>query len=98
MFLFKKKKDDEVVETVESVGIYVLGSGCKKCVALKENTEKALSYLNLNESVKHISDFRIIAAFSVLSTPALVIDKKVVSSGSVLSKNEVLDIIKNYRG
>ena len=44
------------------------------------------------------TDFGQIAAMGVMSTPALVIDNKVVSMGKVLSKDEVIKALKKIRG
>ncbi len=46
----------------------------------------------------HVTDFSQIAAYGIMSTPALVIDGKVVSYGRVLKKQEVIDILRKVRG
>ena len=69
--------------------IKILGSGCKKCVTLTENTKTALEKLGQQAEVVKITDFAEIAAHGVMSTPALVIDDKVVSVGKVLTAGEV---------
>jgi small redox-active disulfide protein 2 len=69
--------------------IKVLGSGCKKCVSLTENTRQALSNLGLQAEVLKVTDFAEIAAYGVMSTPALAIDDKVVSVGKVLTVSEI---------
>ena len=45
-----------------------------------------------------ITDFSVIAAYGVMSTPALVVDGKVVSYGKVLKRDEVATILKRERG
>jgi len=69
--------------------IKVLGSGCKKCITLTENTQAALANLGREAQIIKVTDFAEIAAHGVMSTPALVIDNKVVSVGKVLSTEEV---------
>lgn len=69
--------------------IKILGSGCKKCVTLSENTQAALANLGREAQIIKVTDFAEIAAHGVMSTPALVIDNKVVSVGKVLSTEEV---------
>ncbi|MDO9640590.1 MAG: thioredoxin family protein [Pseudotabrizicola sp.] len=69
--------------------IKILGSGCKKCVSLSENTHQALRNLGLQAEVLKVTDFAEIAAFGVMSTPALAIDDKVVSVGKVLNAGEI---------
>lgn len=69
--------------------IKILGSGCKKCVTLADNTKAALSSLGLQADVLKVTDFAQIAAHGVMSTPALAINDKVVSVGKVLSSEEI---------
>ena len=75
--------------------IKILGSGCKNCIALTENTKAALAVLSMEAEIVKITDFAEIAAYGVMSTPALVIDEKVVSFGKVLKPDEIMKIIKN---
>lgn len=74
--------------------VKVLGSGCKKCKALEENTKKALEELNMEVEVEHVTDMQEILGYGVMSTPALVINEKVVSTGKVLKANEAKEIIE----
>lgn len=77
--------------------IKILGSGCKSCIALGENTKTALSELGIEAEVIKVTDFAQIAAYGVMSTPALVIDEKVASYGKVLKSNEIAEILKNIK-
>ena len=77
--------------------VIVLGSGCKKCHDLEKQVTLALAELGLQEPVYHVTDFEKIAAYGVMTTPALVIDQQVVSQGKVLTIKEAKEIIKNYR-
>ena len=79
-------------------GIRILGSGCAKCNALEEATRTALEELGMEASIDHITDFAQIAAYGVMTTPALVVDGKVVSYGKVLKKEEVKALIQKIRG
>ncbi len=74
--------------------IKVLGSGCKKCVTLTENTQAALASLGREAEVVKVTDFAEIAAHGVMSTPALAINDKVVSVGKVLTPSEVATLIQ----
>lgn len=74
--------------------IKILGSGCKKCITLTENTKTALEKLGRQAEVVKVTDFAEIAAHGVMSTPALVIDDKVVSVGKVLTAGEVEALLK----
>jgi small redox-active disulfide protein 2 len=77
--------------------IKILGSGCKNCVTLKENTEKALEELGLEAEIIKVTDFKDIMAYGIMSTPGLVIDEKVVSFGKVLKPKEIVKIIEKVR-
>jgi small redox-active disulfide protein 2 len=74
--------------------IKILGSGCKKCITLADNTQAALAHLGREAEVLKVTDFAEIAAHGVMSTPALVIDAKVVSVGKVLSSTEIETLLK----
>ncbi|HHT05836.1 MAG TPA: thioredoxin family protein [Hydrogenispora sp.] len=76
------------------MSIKILGSGCKNCVALTENAEKALEELGVEAEVMKVTDFQDIMAYGVMSTPALVINEKVVSSGKVLKPKEIKVLLK----
>lgn len=74
--------------------IKILGSGCKKCLTLTDNTHAALNQLGLAAEVVKVTDFAEIAAYGVMSTPALVIDEQVVSTGKVLNADEIATLIQ----
>lgn len=74
--------------------IKILGSGCRNCVALKENTEAALKEVGVKAEIQKVTDFKEIMAYGVMTTPALVIDEKVVSFGKVLKPKEIVKILE----
>lgn len=74
--------------------IKVLGSGCSKCKTLAENTQTALTHLGLDADIIKVTDYAEIAAHGVMSTPALVIDDKVVSVGKVLLSSEIEKLLR----
>ncbi|OPJ55820.1 thioredoxin family protein [Alkalithermobacter paradoxus] len=74
--------------------IKILGSGCKSCTTLKENAEAALKELGLQAQIIKVEDFADIMAYGVMSTPALVVDEKVVSYGKVLKPKEIVKILE----
>jgi small redox-active disulfide protein 2 len=82
----------------EESSVKVLGSGCTKCNELEASAKEALAELGMDTSIEHVTDFAEIAAYGVMSTPALVIDGKVVSFGKVLKKNEVVKLLQKVRG
>ena len=84
----------EVEKKKKKSGIKILGSGCSKCNALEAGTMEALKALNMNVEVDHVTDFAQIASYGVMSTPALVVNGKVVSYGKVLKVDEIIEILK----
>lgn len=78
-------------------GVKILGGGCARCNQLEEATIQALSELGMDTTVDHVRDYEKIAAYGVMSTPALVVDGKVVSYGKVLKKDEVIELLKRAR-
>lgn len=87
----------ETVKT-EGPGVKILGSGCAKCNTLEASTKAALAQLNMDTTIDHVTDFVQIAAYGVMTTPALVVDGKVVSYGKVLKTDEVVSLLKKVRG
>lgn len=104
MELFRKKKEtkscccggnctSETMQNAENKkqeqGIKILGTGCAKCFELEKSTRTAISDLRLDYEIEHVTDFAEIASYGVLSTPALVLNGKVISYGKVLTVKEV---------
>ena len=81
----------------EGASVKVLGSGCSKCNALESATKAALEQLGMDTMIDHVTDFSQIASYGVMTTPALVIDGKVVSYGKVLKTEEVVNILQKIR-
>ena len=82
----------------EGAGIKVPGTGCPKRNALQAATKAALEQLGMDTTIDHVSDFSQIAAYGVMTTPALVVDGKVVSYGKVLKTDEVVKLLQKARG
>lgn len=92
----------EAMETAEKskrngAQVKILGTGCTKCNQLEANTQEALKQLGMNTDIDHITDFVQISAYGVMTTPALVIDGKVVAFGKVLTTDEVIELLKKVR-
>lgn len=69
--------------------IKILGSGCKKCLALAANAKAAAQEAGIDAEIQKVTDIVAIAGFGVMSTPGLVIDERVVSTGRVLTASEI---------
>ncbi|MDL2293036.1 thioredoxin family protein [Ruminococcaceae bacterium OttesenSCG-928-D13] len=93
-----KSMDAAVTAQKEGASVKVLGSGCKKCNQLEENTKAALAQLGMDTAVDHVTDFAQIAAMGVMTTPALVVDGKVVVYGKVARTDEIVALLQKARG
>ncbi len=71
--------------------IKILGSGCPNCKRLETLTKKVVSDLNLEADFEKVMDITEIMKYPIISTPALVINAKVVCSGRIPSESEIAD-------
>jgi small redox-active disulfide protein 2 len=69
--------------------VKVLGSGCKSCHALLVSTNEALKAMGTGLEAEYVTDMSVVASYGVMSTPALVVNEKVVSMGKVYNAAEV---------
>lgn len=75
--------------------IKVLGTGCARCKSLEKITKKAVEELGIDASVEKVEDIQEIMNYSVMRTPALVIDGRVVMSGKVPGVSELKNLLTN---
>lgn len=73
--------------------IKVLGTGCSKCKAVQANAEKAVRELGLDVEVEKVTDIREIMEFQVMTTPGLVVDGKVKTTGRVPTSDEIKQML-----
>ncbi len=78
----------------DMMDIKVLGSGCANCKKLEANTKEALASLGMDITVDKVQDFKEIAKYGVMRTPALVIDGEVKLVGKVAAKEEIQELLK----
>ncbi len=74
--------------------IEILGTGCKKCKKLEENAREAVESAGVEATIEKVEDMKAIMQYGVMSTPALVIDREVKSTGKVLKPEEIEKLIK----
>ena len=75
--------------------IKILGSGCPNCKRLEQETKKAVSNLAIEAEFEKVTDYQKIMEYDILSTPGLVINEKVVSSGKIPSQSEIVTFLAN---
>jgi len=69
--------------------IKILGPGCPKCKTLYEITNKVIKETGIEANVTKVEDIVEIMKFNIMTTPALVIDGKVVVKGRIPSAEEI---------
>lgn len=72
----------------------ILGSGCSKCKSLEKLTSEVVKENNIQAEIQKVEDIMQIMNYHVMSTPALVVNDKVVFSGRVPSKSEIRSYIE----
>ncbi|MFA5702734.1 MAG: thioredoxin family protein [Advenella sp.] len=77
--------------------IKVMGTGCRKCKALLEATKEAVAMSGVQAKVEYVTDMIKIAETGLMSTPGLVIDDKVVSSGKVLEAKAIAELLEKNK-
>ncbi len=73
--------------------IKVLGPGCARCHQLEQAAKEVVKELGIEASIEEVKDIKKITAYPILTTPGLVINEKLVCSGRVPTKAEVITVI-----
>jgi len=73
--------------------IKILGPGCPKCKSLENATREVVEKQHINATVTKVDDIMEIMNYGVMSTPALVVDGKVVMKGRVPSNDEIAKLL-----
>jgi small redox-active disulfide protein 2 len=74
--------------------IQILGSGCANCKKLEANAIEAAKAAGIPVQIEKVTEIEKIMEFGVISTPAIAIDGTVKSSGRVLTKDQIVQILK----
>ncbi|MBO7299084.1 MAG: thioredoxin family protein [Kiritimatiellae bacterium] len=80
--------------------LQVLGSiGCVSCKLQFAQMQEALKELGYPQNaVEYVEDIEVALNYGVMSVPAIVIDGKVVASGKVLKKNQLIELLNELKG
>jgi small redox-active disulfide protein 2 len=76
------------------INIKVLGPGCANCKRLEAITHNAVETLGIEAEIEKVTDYGEIMKYPILSTPGLVINEKLVSTGRIPSEAEIIDWLK----
>jgi small redox-active disulfide protein 2 len=80
---------------VNMLSIKVLGSGCANCKKLEALAHQVVDQLSIEAEVIKVTEYPDIMAYNIMSTPGLVINEKVVSSGRIPSIAEITTFVTN---
>ena len=75
--------------------IKVLGSGCANCKRLEQIARQVVSDMALEAEIIKVTEYPEIMKYNILSTPGLVINEKIVSSGRIPTPAEVTTWLVN---
>ena len=73
--------------------IKVIGEGCEKCDKLYENTCLAVKELGLEASIDKVEDLMDIVRLGVMTTPSVMVDRKLIISGRVPKVKEIIKLL-----
>jgi small redox-active disulfide protein 2 len=76
------------------LNIKILGSGCANCKRLESIARKVVEEIGLEAEFEKVTDMNEIMKWPILSTPCLVINDKVLSSGRIPSETEIAGWLK----
>jgi small redox-active disulfide protein 2 len=78
--------------------IKILGTGCPKCKRLGDLARQAAAETSIEVTITKVTDIDQIMGYSILSTPGLVINEEVRSSGRIPRKEEIIRWMKESQG
>jgi len=73
--------------------IKILGPGCAKCKTLEQLTKDVVSKNGIDATITKVEDIMEIMKFNIMTTPALVVDGKVVMKGRIPSAEELKQLL-----
>jgi small redox-active disulfide protein 2 len=73
--------------------IKILGTGCAKCKTLEKLTREVVSKNGIEANIIKVEDIVEIMKFNIMTTPALVIDGRVVVKGRIPSEEEIKQLL-----
>ena len=73
--------------------IKILGTGCSKCDKVEKNLKIAMEELSIYGTIEKVEELKEIVRYGVMTTPALVVDDKVVAVGKALSVKDIKKLL-----
>lgn len=76
--------------------IKVLGPGCPNCKKLEQATLDVVANMGIDAKISKVTDIMEIMSYGVMTTPALVVDGKVIMKGKLPSKDELTKLFTPF--
>ena len=96
---FKKFLGEKVEEERRDfLEVLILGTGCFSCNQLEKDILAVLSETGIKAAFSHITDPRIIVQYGILSPPALIVNGKVKSKGTIPPRSMIKKWLEEERG
>ncbi|MCK9301475.1 MAG: thioredoxin family protein [Bacteroidales bacterium] len=76
--------------------VKILGTGCPKCKTLEKITREVVEQNGFEANITKVEDIMDIMKYNIMSTPALVVNEKVIIKGRVPSAEEIKEILSQY--
>jgi hypothetical protein len=96
---FKKSLGEKVEEEKGGfLEVAILGPGCYSCNKLEQDVMAVLSETGIQASLNHITDPKLMAQYGILPTPALIINGKMKSKGTLPSKSIIKKWLEEGKG
>jgi small redox-active disulfide protein 2 len=96
---FKKFLGEKVEEEKSGfLEVAILGPGCYSCNKLEQDVMAVLSEMGMQASLNHITDPSMMAQYGVIITPALIVNGKVKSKGTIPPKSMIRKWLEEEKG
>jgi small redox-active disulfide protein 2 len=74
--------------------IKILGTGCKKCITLEQKVRDIVAKNNIEAAVEKVTDIQEIMKYGIMTTPGLIINENVKSTGIIPNDEQLLTWLK----
>ena len=76
------------------MNVKILGTGCKKCLALESKVRDIAQKNNIDAEFEKVTDLNEIMNYGIMMTPGLVINEKIKSYGTIPKDDQILKWLK----
>lgn len=77
--------------------IKILGAGCANCKRLEQEVKEALTDSTIEYEIIKVTDYADIMTYGIMSTPGLVMNETVLSTGRIPKRQQIIDWAIQYQ-